>query len=35
MKHHGAEVVTTEMVIFEWVATCEHPLFREIVALIK
>jgi hypothetical protein len=32
---HGAEIVTTEMVAFEWLTTCEHPRFREVVALIK
>lgn len=31
----GAELVTTEMVIFEWVRTCEHPSFRAALALIK
>ncbi len=31
----GAELVTTEMVAFEWMRTCEHPAFREILALIK
>lgn len=31
----GAELVTTEMVAFEWVRTAEHPAFREIQALIK
>lgn len=31
----GAELVTTEMVIFEWVRTCEHPQFRDALALIK
>jgi nicotinamidase-related amidase len=35
MERHGAEIVTTEMVIFEWLATCEHPRFRETVALVK
>ncbi|MCE4225163.1 isochorismatase family protein [Methylobacterium sp. C25] len=35
MERHGAEIVTTEMVAFEWLATCKHPQFREIVALIK
>lgn len=35
MERHGAEIVTTEMVVFEWLATCEHPRFRETVALIK
>ncbi len=31
----GAELVTTEMVIFEWLRTAEHPAFREVHALIK
>ncbi len=35
MAQHGAEIVTTEMVVFEWLATAEHPRFREVVALIK
>ena len=35
MERHGAEIVTSEMVVFEWLGTCEHPRFREVVALIK
>jgi nicotinamidase-related amidase len=35
MERHGAEVVTTEMVLFEWLGTADHPRFREAVALIK
>jgi hypothetical protein len=35
MERHGAEIVTTEMVVFEWLASAEHPRFREAVALIK
>jgi nicotinamidase-related amidase len=35
MERHGAEVVTTEMVVFEWMQTAEHPRFRDLVALIK
>jgi nicotinamidase-related amidase len=31
----GAELVTTEMVLFEWLRTAEHPLFRDIQSLIK
>lgn len=31
----GAELVTTEMVIFEWLRSAEHPCFRELHALIK
>jgi nicotinamidase-related amidase len=35
MERHGAEVVTAEMVVFEWLQTAEHPRFREAIALIK
>ena len=35
MERHGAEVVTTEMVVFEWIETAEHPHFRDAVALVK
>jgi nicotinamidase-related amidase len=35
MERHGAEIVTTEMVVFEWLGSAEHPRFREAVALIK
>ncbi|WP_407148272.1 isochorismatase family protein [Bradyrhizobium sp. ORS 86] len=35
MERHGAEIVTTEMVMFEWLETAEHPRFREAIALIK
>ncbi len=31
----GAELVTTEMVVFEWLRTAQHPLFKEVQALIK
>ena len=31
----GAELVTTEMVAFEWLRTAEHPAFREMLALVK
>lgn len=31
----GAELVTTEMVAFEWMRTAAHPAFREVQALIK
>jgi len=34
-ERHGAELVTTEMVIFEWLKTCDHPRFREALALVK
>jgi nicotinamidase-related amidase len=35
MERHGAELVTSEMVLFEWLGTAEHPRFRELMALIK
>lgn len=35
MRRHGAEIVTTEMVIFEWLRTAENPRFREGLALVK
>jgi nicotinamidase-related amidase len=35
MERHGAEIVTTEMVVFEWLQTSRHPQFREAQALIK
>ncbi len=35
MAAHGAALVTTEMVVFEWVGTARHPRFRAAVALIK
>ena len=31
----GAELVTTEMVAFEWLRTAEHPAFKEVLALVK
>ena len=31
----GAELVTTEMVAFEWLRTAEHPAFKAVQGLIK
>lgn len=31
----GAELVTTEMVVFEWLRSAEHPQFKVVHALIK
>ena len=31
----GAEIVTTEMVIFEWLRTAEDPAFKAVMALVK
>lgn len=35
MRRHGAEIVTTEMAIFEWLGTAADPNFRKVAALIK
>ncbi|MBV9825699.1 MAG: isochorismatase family protein [Alphaproteobacteria bacterium] len=35
MARHGAEIVTTEMVVFEWLASAEDPRFRDAIRLIK
>jgi len=31
----GVELVTTEMVVFEWLGGCEHPAFKDLLALVK
>jgi nicotinamidase-related amidase len=31
----GAELLTTEMVVCEWLRGCEHPAFKDALALIK
>ncbi|MBP6644777.1 MAG: isochorismatase family protein [Burkholderiaceae bacterium] len=31
----GAELVTTEMVVFEWLGSAEHPQFKSVQSLIK
>ena len=35
MGKNGAEVVTTEMVLFEWLGTAEDPRLRAVLALVK
>lgn len=35
MEQAGATLVTTEMVLFEWVGDAAHPRFKEISALVK
>ena len=32
---NGAELVTTEMVAFEWLRTAEHPAFKDVLNLVK
>ena len=32
---NGVELVTSEMVAYEWLEDCEHPRFREALALVK
>jgi len=34
-SQHGAEVVTSEMVLFEWLRDAAHPRFREVQKLLK
>ena len=31
----GATLVTHEMAIFEWLRDCDHPRFREVLAIVK
>lgn len=35
MKQEGAKIITTEMVLFEFLKSSKHPNFKEIQALIK
>jgi nicotinamidase-related amidase len=35
MERNGAEIVTTEMVVFEWLGTAEDPRLRSVIALVK
>jgi nicotinamidase-related amidase len=34
-RRHGAEIVTSEMVLFEWLRDAGHPKFREVHKLLK
>jgi nicotinamidase-related amidase len=34
-RQHGAEIVTSEMVLFEWLHDARHPKFREVQKLLK
>lgn len=35
LRQAGATLVSAEMVAFEWLRTCEHPAFRQVLSLIK
>ena len=35
MERNGAEIVTTEMVVFEWLRTADDARLRDVIALIK
>ncbi len=35
MERAGAAIVTTEMVLFEWLGSADHPRFRDISRLVK
>jgi hypothetical protein len=34
-RQNGAEIVTSEMVLFEWLQDAQHPKFREVQKLLK
>lgn len=34
-RRHGAEIVTTEMVLFEWLGDAAHPRFRDVLKLVR
>ena len=34
-RQHGAEIVTSEMVMFEWLRDARHPRFREVHKLLR
>lgn len=35
LQQAGVTLVSAEMVAFEWLGSCEHPAFRQVLALIK
>jgi len=34
-SRHGVEIVTSEMVLFEWLRNSQHPKFREVQKLLR
>lgn len=34
-RQHGVEIVTSEMVLFEWLRDARHPRFREVQKLLR
>jgi nicotinamidase-related amidase len=34
-RTRGIDVVTVEMVLFEWLGSCDHPRFRDVLRLVK
>lgn len=35
LARHGVDLMTTEMVVFEWLRDCEHPAFHDALAIVK
>ncbi|PKP84096.1 MAG: isochorismatase, partial [Alphaproteobacteria bacterium HGW-Alphaproteobacteria-2] len=35
MAAHGADIVTTEMAIFEWLGDTQSPGFKPVISLVK
>ena len=35
LRDAGATIVSTEMVVFEWLRSCEHPRFKPVLRLVK
>ncbi len=35
LREAGAHLVSTEMVVFEWLRSCEHPRFKAVLPLLK
>jgi hypothetical protein len=35
LSRAGAELITAEMALFEWLGGADHPQFRDVLAIIK